>query len=144
MANNGAVAVDTFLKRFSLPLVDLPAWVDGEMSDPDERVVITHNWEELRKAMWDYVGIVRSTKRLKRAQKRIENLAAETNEYYWNFKVEPPLLELRNLILVSQLIVTCALQRKESRGLNYTLDYPQKNVELVNSTVRHSDAIRVG
>ncbi len=144
MANNGAVAVDTFLKRFSLPLVDLPAWVDGEMSDPDERVVITHNWEELRKAMWDYVGIVRSTKRLKRAQKRIENLAAETNEYYWNFKVEPPLLELRNLILVSQLIVTCALQRKESRGLHYTLDYPQKNVELVNSTVRQSDAIRVG
>ena len=144
MANNGAVAVDTFLKRFSLPLVDLPAWVDGEMSDPDERVVITHNWEELRKAMWDYVGIVRSTKRLKRAQKRIENLAAETNEYYWNFKVEPPLLELRNLILVSQLIVTCALQRKESRGLHYTLDYTQKNVELVNSTVRQSDAIRVG
>lgn len=135
MANNGAIAVDEFLKKEDAGPHELPAWVDGEVSDPDERVVITHNWEELRKAMWDYVGIVRSTKRLRRAQKRIENLSAEINEYYWDFKVEPRLLELRNLIQVSELIVECALQRKESRGLHYTLDYPEKADKLQNTVV---------
>jgi L-aspartate oxidase len=135
MANNGAAAVDQYLRNPSSGFQELPDWVDGEMSDPDERVVITHNWEELRKAMWDYVGIVRSTKRLRRAQKRIENLSAEINEYYWNFNVEPPLLELRNLIQVSQLIVQCALQRQESRGLHYTLDFPDKQDEATNTTI---------
>jgi L-aspartate oxidase len=135
MANNGAAAVDQYLRNSSSGFQELPDWVDGEMSDPDERVVITHNWEELRKAMWDYVGIVRSTKRLRRAQKRIENLSAEINEYYWNFNVEPPLLELRNLIQVSQLIVQCALQRQESRGLHYTLDFPDKQDEATNTTI---------
>ncbi|MCZ6673650.1 MAG: L-aspartate oxidase [Verrucomicrobia bacterium] len=135
MANNGAEAVNKFLGKVTANIFELPHWVDGEMSDPDERVVIIHNWEELRKAMWDYVGIVRTTKRLHRAQKRIENLSSEINEYYWNFKVEPLLLELRNLLLVSELIVQCALQRKESRGLHYTLDYPAKSEEVVNTSV---------
>ncbi|NET39748.1 MAG: L-aspartate oxidase, partial [Cyanothece sp. SIO1E1] len=115
---------------------ELPDWVDGEMSDPDERVVITHNWEELRKAMWDYVGIVRTTKRLQRAQKRIELLSNEINDYYWNFKVEPQLLELRNLALVSDLVVRCALQREESRGLHYTLDFPTKQKVASNTEVQ--------
>jgi L-aspartate oxidase len=135
MANNGASAVDQFLRKSSSGFHELPDWVDGEISDPDERVVITHNWDELRKAMWDYVGIVRSTKRLRRAQKRIENLSAEINEYYWNFNVEPRLLELRNLILVSQLIVQCALQRKESRGLHFTLDFPEKSPLVANTVI---------
>lgn len=135
MANNGAESVDRFLTDATLELPDLPDWVDGEMSDPDERVVITHNWEELRKAMWDYVGIVRTTKRLRRAHQRIENLSVEINEYYWNFKVEPLLLELRNLVLVSELVVRCALLRKESRGLHYTLDYPEKSKEARSTSV---------
>lgn len=124
MAYNGAEAVNAFLNTHRFEPADLPGWVDGEMNDPDERVVITHNWEELRRAMWDYVGIVRSSKRLERALKRIELLGYEIDDYYWNFKVEPLLLELRNLVLVGKLIVRCAIQRKESRGLHYTLDYP--------------------
>tara|TARA_B100001123_G_scaffold446534_1_gene601300 strand:+ start:14581 stop:16191 length:1611 start_codon:yes stop_codon:yes gene_type:complete len=134
MAKNGAESVDRYIGNSQSYDSGLPEWVDGEMSDPDERVVISHNWEELRKAMWDYVGIVRSTKRLKRAMTRIENLSLEINEYYWNFKVEPRLLELRNLLLVSELVVRCALMRKESRGLHCTLDYPDKN-ELLSDSV---------
>lgn len=134
MANNGAEAVHQFLAKTKPEELQLPDWSDGEMSDPDERVVITHNWDELRTAMWDYVGIVRTTKRLQRAQKRIELLSNEINDYYWNFKVEPQLLELRNLTLVSDLVVRCALMRKESRGLHYTLDFPEKGDELINTS----------
>jgi L-aspartate oxidase len=86
--------------------------------------------------MWDYVGIVRTTKRLQRARARIEVLAHEIEEYYWNFKVEPRLLELRNLVLVAGLIIECALQRKESRGLQYILDYPEKLPEAKDTVVR--------
>jgi L-aspartate oxidase len=135
MANSGAEAVHEFLNKSEPEQLDLPDWIDGEMSDPDERVVITHNWDELRKAMWDYVGIVRTTKRLQRAQKRIKNLSSEIDEYYWNFKVEPRLLELRNLLLVSELVVQCALQRKESRGLHYTLDHPEKRSDILNTSI---------
>ena len=135
MANNGAESVHNYIRSSHIDDSILPEWVDGEMSDPDERVVISHNWEELRKAMWDYVGIVRSTKRLKRAMTRIENLSLEINDYYWDFKVEPRLLELRNLLLVSELVVRCALMRKESRGLHYTLDYPNKNKLLSDSVL---------
>ncbi len=136
MAYNGADAVHGYLAG-GLEIPDkMPGWIDGEMSDPDERVVLIHNWEELRRAMWDYVGIVRTTKRLERAMKRIENLSAEINEYYWNFKVEPLLLELRNMIVVGELIVRCALKRKESRGLHYTLDYPGKAEKGIDTTLR--------
>jgi L-aspartate oxidase len=139
MAHNGADAVNHFMGDVDMSTPDLPDWIDGEMSDPDERVVITHNWDELRKAMWDYVGIVRTTKRLQRAKKRIELLSNEINDYYWNFKVEPQLLELRNLALVSDLVVRCALKRKESRGLHYTLDFPEKSAELYNTITTLSD-----
>ena len=102
----------------------LPAWDESRVDDADERVIIQHNWHELRLFMWDYVGIVRSTKRLERALRRITLLQQEINEYYANFRVSNNLLELRNLVQVAELIVRCAMERKESRGLHYTLDYP--------------------
>ena len=106
--------------------------------DADERVVLTHSWEELRRAMWDYVGIVRTTKRLERAHARLANLGKEIHDYYWHFSVDPQLLELRNLITIGELIVGCALQRRESRGLHYTLDFPKKLAEPRDSEMRRS------
>lgn len=102
----------------------LPAWDESRVDNADERVVIQHNWHELRLLMWDYVGIVRTTKRLERALRRIQMLQQEIDEYYAHFRVSNNLLELRNLVQVAELIVRCAMMRKESRGLHYTLDYP--------------------
>jgi L-aspartate oxidase len=102
----------------------LPPWQSGQAHNADEMVVVSHNWDEIRRLMWDYVGIVRTTKRLQRAQKRIANLQEEIQEYYWDFTVTSDLLELRNIATVAQLIVAAALQRPESRGLHYNLDYP--------------------
>ncbi|AIR63558.1 L-aspartate oxidase [Cedecea neteri] len=127
----GWSAAEDILKRlpYARESKNLPDWDDSRVDNPDEQVVIQHNWHELRLFMWDYVGIVRTTRRLERALRRITMLQQEIDEYYANFRVSNNLLELRNLVQVAELIVRCAMQRKESRGLHYTLDYPDQLAE---------------
>ena len=117
-------AARDILAKPSSPFIPLPQWDESRVTDADEEIIIAHNWAELRRFMWDYVGIVRTTKRLQRAQHRIKLLHEEINEYYTNFHVTSDLLELRNLVLSADLIVQSGLARHESRGLHYSKDYP--------------------
>ena len=110
-------------------------WDESRVLHSDEEVVISHNWDELRRFMWDYVGIVRTNKRLERAQNRIELLKKEIQDYYGNYKINRDLLELRNLVTVSDLIIRCASLRRESRGLHYTLDYPEMSQDAKDSII---------
>ena len=156
MASNSLLECLVFAQRASdkikqkLPQIthiqNIAPWDESKVSDSDEEVVVSHNWSELRHFMWDYVGIVRTDKRLDRAMSRVELLKKEIAEYYTYFRVTSDLLELRNLVIVAELIIRCAQQRKESRGLHYTLDYPEidtskpaQNTILIpeNYTVKH-------
>ena len=129
-------AVGDMLAQPKTPLPDLPHWDESRVTDADEEVVISHNWDELRRFMWDYVGIVRTTKRLKRAKHRIDMLTREIEEFYVNFRVSHDLIELRNLVATADLIVRCALRRKESRGLHYSRDYPETSTKIRDTVVK--------
>ena len=104
---------------------NIEAWDESRVSKSDDEVLVSHNWDELRRCMWDFVGIVRNDERLQRAERRINILRDEVQDYYIKHRVTKDMLELRNLVLVSELIIACAIQRKESRGLHFTLDYPE-------------------
>ncbi len=123
-----------------IPVKQIPHWDESRVCDADELIVVSHNWDELRRLMWDYVGIVRTTKRLRRALRRVLMLTEEVQEFYSQFRVNRDLIELRNLVLVAEIIVRSALSRKESRGLHFNLDYPQTDKQAVDTTLIDSQS----
>jgi L-aspartate oxidase len=132
----GEAAAEDILSKEKSPAPVLPDWDESRVTDADEEVVISHNWAELRRFMWDYVGIVRTNKRLRRAQHRIRLLSREIHEFYSNFRVSNDLIELRNLVTTADLIVRCALKRKESRGLHHSRDYPDTLARARDTVLR--------
>ena len=134
LAESASQAIDKYLAG-KPKFVAVPDWDESRVVDSDENVVISHNWDELRRFMWDYVGIVRTTKRLERAHRRLELLRQEIADYYGNFRISSDLMELRNLIQVSDLIVHSARKRRESRGLHFTLDYPDTHPGMATDTI---------
>lgn len=124
MAHNAALDIRSKWNELKLPAKEPATWISPEQSDADEMIVIHHMWDEIRRLMWNYVGIVRSNKRLHRAQHRLKNILSEVREYYSNFQVHSDILELRNIAVVADLTVECALKRQESRGIHYNIDYP--------------------
>ena len=141
LASNSLLEAVVFAHRSFLRVADLisgakddpipvPTWDPRGATESDESVVVSHNWDEIRRCMWNYVGIVRSDKRLERAQRRIDLISREIEEYYRNFLITRDILELRNIVVAAKLIVTCARMRRESRGLHYNLDYPEKDDRL--------------
>jgi len=135
LAHRAAAELAAWLPPAEPRILQLPEWKSGDAHDMDELVVIYHNWDEIRRLMWDYVGIVRTDKRLLRASTRLRNLASEVQEFYWNFKVTTDLLELRNLVTVASSIVDSAILRRESRGLHYNLDHPNLDEKFRRPTV---------
>lgn len=132
-------ALAEILRRFppgkDAPAPAIPDWEHGDTAPPDELVNIYHNWDELRRTMWDYVSIVRTDKRLRRAGFRLRNLHREVRQFYWGYRVNSDILELRNLVAVASLIVDCAIRRKESRGIHYTLDFPEPRQQYQHDTI---------
>ena len=126
-------ALDTI--NFKESITSVPKWDEFGTIHSDEAIMVSHNWDEIRMFMWNYVGIVRSNKRLERARRRIESIQQEINEYYWDFRVTSDLIELRNIALVAELIIKCARKRKESRGLHFSIDYPNKNEKEIKDTI---------
>jgi L-aspartate oxidase len=117
----------------------VPDWNPGDALAPEEGVVVTHNWDEVRRLMWNYVGIVRTVKRLERARTRLSILRGEIREYYWQYRLTPDLIELRNVADVAMLIVESARHRKESRGLHYLLDFPQTDEKARDTVLTRGD-----
>ncbi|MEJ2070905.1 MAG: L-aspartate oxidase, partial [Syntrophobacterales bacterium] len=142
-SHQAALAARESLPHLKKPFEALvPEWNPGGATDSDEAVVVSHNWDEIRRMMWNYVGIVRTDRRLVRAQHRIDLIQQEINEYYWNFLITSDLLELRNIATVAELIIRMAQERKESRGLHYNLDYPQRDeVNFKKDTVLSSGGL---
>jgi L-aspartate oxidase len=145
LASNSLLEAAVFAKEAAMVAKDrlgavtlvneLPAWDEGTASEPDEQVVIKQIWDEVRRFMWNYVGIVRTNRRLLRARKRIDLVQEEIQTYYWDFKLTGDLVELRNLATVAELVVECALRRHESRGLHYNADYPEPDTRFLRDTV---------
>lgn len=135
----GRLALDEMMRLYPpdklvMEAPPIPEWHHGDVAEPDELVVIYHNWDEIRRLMWDYVSIVRTDNRLRRAAARLRNLKKEVREFYWGHRVNADILELRNLVAVAGLIVECALRRRESRGLHFTMDYPETDERFLKPT----------